>query len=93
MTNRTSGSRSHELAARPAARAAGPGGRRRGPAAPTARDPAPDVVAQQPVGVGLVVDLVADPDEPVAARAGAERGDRVADGGVGEVHPADDAAR
>ena len=33
-----------------------------------------------------------DPDQPVAAGSGAERGDGVGDGGIGQVDPADDAA-
>ena len=49
--------------------------------APTAAMPATDVVAAQPVRIGLVVDLVADPDEAVAAGPAAERGDRVGDAG------------
>ena len=55
--------------------------------------PAADVGASEPVGIGLVVDLVADPDEPVAAGPGPELGERVADARVGQVDPADDAAR
>ena len=58
--------------------------RRRG-----ARD---DVGAQEPLGVRLVVDLVADADEAVAARARAEGGERrSATAGLGEVDPADHA--
>ena len=52
-------------------------------------DPAADVVTQQPVRVGLVVDLVAYPDEPIAAGTRAKLVDRVGDGAVGEVHPPD----
>ncbi len=33
------------------------------------RDPPPHVITGEPSGVGLVVDLVADPDEPIATRA------------------------
>ena len=55
------------------------------------RDAPPDVGASQPVRIGLVVDLVADPDEAVAARAVPKPGDRVGDRRVGQVDPADDA--
>ena len=53
-------------------------------------DPAADVVTQQPLRVGLVVDLVADPDETIAAGTRAEAGDRVGDAGIGQVDPPDD---
>ena len=39
--------------------------------------PAPDLRPGEPPGVGLVVDLVADPDELAAADAGPQLGDRV----------------
>ena len=50
-----------------------------------------DVVAPQPVGIGLVVDLVPHPDQLVSAIAGSQALDRGRDVNVGEVDPADDA--
>ena len=47
---------------------------------PDGGEPADDVRAQQPVGVRLVVHLVADPDQAFAARRLAERGQVVGDG-------------
>src|SRR4029079_16126602 len=54
--------------------------------------PALDVVATEPVGIGLVVDLVPDPEQAIAAGAGPELRDRFAGRRVAEVAPADDAA-
>ena len=51
---------------------------------------APHVAAQQPLGVGLVLDLVADAGEPLAALARAQRVDPLGDVGRREVDPADD---
>ena len=92
MTNRTSGSAPGEVEgrrqlARPDEEVVGEARRADG------RDPADDVVAGQPVRVGLVVDLVADPDE-AARRPGRPRSAAigVADAGIGQVDPADDAA-
>ena len=54
--------------------------------------PAPHVRAEEPVRVGLVVDLVADPDEPLPARPAAQRVERSADAPIGQVDPSDHAA-
>lgn len=51
---------------------------------------APYVGAEQPLGVGLLLDLVADADETVSARPLAQGGERVGDARRGEVDPADD---
>jgi hypothetical protein len=52
---------------------------------------AADVRAQQPLGVGFALDLVADALEVPAAGEGAQAGAFVGDVGPGEVGPADDA--
>ena len=75
MTNRTSGqvaapSQRRRQLARPDQQVVDETGATDGP------DPAPDVVAQQPIRIGLVVDLVADPDQAVAAGTLAELGER-----------------
>ena len=49
------------------------------------------VGAQQPAGVGLALDLVADADQPVPAGEFAQAREGVGDIGRGEVGPADDA--
>ncbi len=41
--------------------------------------PTTDATTQQPLGVGFVVDLVADADQPVATRCGAHRRDGFGD--------------
>ena len=56
------------------------------------RDPAIDVGPQEPLGIGLVVDLVADPDEPRRRPAAvAQPAITSATAGIGQVDPADDA--
>ena len=52
-----------------------------------------DIGSSDPGGIRLVVDLMADPDEPVATGPRPELGERVADARGGEVDPADDARR
>jgi len=56
-----------------------------------AQSPA-DIATQEPVRVGLVVHLMADAHEVTAAGAVEQRGDGLADGRIGKVDPADDAA-
>ena len=56
------------------------------------RQPSPHVRTKQPVRVGLVVDLVADPDEPLPARPAAQRVERSADARIGQIDPSDHAA-
>ena len=81
MTNRRSGSA--WAASNAAGELAGPDQQVVGEARPPdGGQPADDVRAQQPVGIRLVVHLVADPDQPFAARRLAERGQVVGDGGA-----------
>ena len=55
------------------------------------RDPAADLGAQQPLGVGLVMDRVADPDEAIAAGTSLQLGQDVGQSRIREIRPADDA--
>ena len=90
-TNRTSGQAPGPCRRRPAARGPGRGGRRRGRRRPTAAIPRRTSARREPVGVRLVVDLVADPHEPVAARTARRPAIASPIAGSREVHPADDA--
>ena len=69
ITKRQPGHRPRRRRAPPAARAAGPAGRRRGRPPRPPPSPRRTSARSEPVGIGLVVDLVADAHEPVAARA------------------------
>src|SRR4029077_3096024 len=48
-----------------------------------------NVIAKQPVSIGLVVDLVSDADEEGPACAGTQLSERFADGRLGQVDPSD----
>ena len=57
---------------------------------PHRRQTALHVGPQQPLRIRLVMDLMADADERLSVGLGLQLGKRVADGGIGEVDPADD---
>ena len=61
------------------------------PASLDGREPASNVSPTQPVRIALVVDLVPDADEAVAAGTAHQRVEIVADRGGREVDPANDA--
>ena len=61
------------------------------PGLPDRGDSALHVVAQQPSGIWLVMDLVPDADQKAAALAPFQTGDRFVHRPIGEVDPAHDA--